>query len=242
MQIIPAILPKNRDALVEKLRLLSDAGYSGRVQVDLCDGQFVPSVTWPFADFSGRDAFLEHIHEFVIDDVLQELLQKFEIDYDLMVMDAEHLFSVWDMLDPKNIIIHLDALTDNEALMIDVTVVPSPFDFVKNKNIILALSQTTDIGKLTYWHRNTDIRQVQIMGITTIGKQGGAFSDNTLEIIKAIQQQFPDISIQVDGGINQESIKKIAPTNIASVVAGSAIFADGDIMENMNDLKKCAIL
>lgn len=46
MEIIPAILPKNYEDLKEKLskvRSLVDV-----VQVDICDGVFVPSITWPF--------------------------------------------------------------------------------------------------------------------------------------------------------------------------------------------------
>jgi ribulose-phosphate 3-epimerase len=241
MNIIPAILPKNRDELVEKLRQLSDAGYSGRVQIDLCDGKFVESMTWPFSEFSSTYDFLNYADQFVLDDELFDLIQKFDIDYDLMVIDAEHLFSLWDSLQPKNIIIHLDALTDTEALAIDLTAERSPFEFVKNNQVILAISQTTDISLLDYWYHEIGMRTFQIMGIDHIGKQGEQFSDHTIEIIQDLQKRFPDSTIQVDGGVNQKTIGKLAKLDINAVVAGSAVFA-GDIQDNLQRLQKYAIL
>jgi pentose-5-phosphate-3-epimerase len=136
--IIPAILPKTRNELVEKLRQLSDADYSGRVQIDLCDGVFVESITWPFAEYGGRDQFLSVAHDFEIDTELFDLLHQFKIDYDLMVADPEHLFTVWNQMKPEHIIIHLDSVTDTEALAIDLSAEHSPFGFVKNKHVILA--------------------------------------------------------------------------------------------------------
>ncbi len=241
MNIIPAILPKNRDELVEKLQQLRDAGYSGRVQVDLCDGKFVESVTWPFSEFSSQDDFLQNADYFVIDEELFELMRSFSIDYDLMVMDAEHLLTVWDMFHPQNIIIHLNAVTDPEALAIDVSAEHSPFSFIKNKQVMLAISQTTPLDDFEPWYRELGIRQVQIMGIASIGKQGESFSEHTLEIIQEIKKRFPECSIQVDGGVNFQTIHKLA-TDSDAVVAGSAVFAQGEIAHNLEQLQKCAIL
>ncbi len=242
MNIIPAILPKNRDDLVEKLRQLFDAGYSGRIQIDLCDGKFVESMTWPFSQYGDADQFLQQVDDFEIDNELLGLLHHFKIDYDLMVQDAEHLFSVWNMFQPDRVIIHLDSLSDSEALAIDVTAERSPFDFVKNKQVMLAVSQTTNISLLDYWYNEIGIRHVQVMGINTIGKQGEKFSDHTIEIIQDLQKRFPGIIIQVDGGVNQKSIEKLAKLGIDSVVAGSAVFAGDDIHRNLQELQKCAIL
>src|SRR3989344_5430112 len=45
-EILPAILPKNYEDLKNKVALVR--GIAPVVQVDLCDGIFVPSLTWPF--------------------------------------------------------------------------------------------------------------------------------------------------------------------------------------------------
>jgi ribulose-phosphate 3-epimerase len=146
------------------------------------------------------------------------------------------------LFQPDRVIIHLDSLSDSEALAIDVTAERSPFDFVKNKQVMLAISQTTNISLLDYWYNEIGIRHVQVMGIDTIGKQGEKFSDHTIEIIQDLQKRFPGIIIQVDGGVNQESIEKLAKLGIDSVVAGSAVFTGGDIHRNLQELQKCAIL
>ena len=46
MEIIPAILPKNFREIEEKIELI--VGISNIVQIDICDGKFVPSTTWPY--------------------------------------------------------------------------------------------------------------------------------------------------------------------------------------------------
>jgi pentose-5-phosphate-3-epimerase len=80
------------------------------------------------------------------------------------------------------------------------------------------------------------------MGIDTIGKQGQVFSLHTLEIIENLQKRFPDIIIQVDGGVSVETIPQLAKLDIDSVVVGSALFAGNDIHNNLQELQKCATL
>ena len=46
MQILPAILPKNFSEIEDKIALVK--GIAPLVQVDICDGKFVPSTTWPY--------------------------------------------------------------------------------------------------------------------------------------------------------------------------------------------------
>src|SRR3989338_7620319 len=55
-EIIPAILPKNYEELKNKIALVR--GVALVVQVDICDGIFVKSVTWPFPDDQHFSAIL----------------------------------------------------------------------------------------------------------------------------------------------------------------------------------------
>ena len=45
MEIIPAVLPKDFSELEEKVQMV--VGLADTVQVDICDGKFVPTTTWP---------------------------------------------------------------------------------------------------------------------------------------------------------------------------------------------------
>ncbi len=241
MHIIPAILPKNKTELINGLQRLIDAGYSGKIQIDLCDGVFVPSVTWPFSEYAHTKDFLEHAGHFVVDSDIAELLHQFEVEYDLMVDQAEYLFSVWDALQPSRIILHLDAIQDEESLAIDLLAKNSPFGFVAQKNITFAISQTTPVDRFAVWYTELGIHHVQVMGIATIGKQGESFTDQTIDIIDQLQKKYPDIVISVDGGVNHASIPKLAKVGVTTVVAGSAVFT-GDIAKNLAELQKSATL
>lgn len=241
MTIIPAILPKNKNELVVGLQRLIEAGYAGRIQIDLCDGVFVPSTTWPFSDSNNITEFLEQADQFTIDSEIKELLSHFQVDYDLMVDQAEYLFSVWNLFEPRSIILHLDAIQDEESLAIDLLAKNSPFPFVAEKNITLAISHKTPLDRFSVWYTELGIRSVQVMGIETIGKQGEPFSEKTVSLIQEIQKKYPDVTISVDGGINQNTLLSLVNLNIDSVVAGSAVF-QGDIRENLASLQKSAIL
>jgi len=46
MEIIPAILVKKFTEIEEKIELIK--GISDFVQLDICDGKFVKSTTWPY--------------------------------------------------------------------------------------------------------------------------------------------------------------------------------------------------
>jgi hypothetical protein len=56
-EIVPAILPKSFAELEEKLPLVS--GIVPCVQIDLCDGRFVQSTTWPYG--ANHDAHFDAI-------------------------------------------------------------------------------------------------------------------------------------------------------------------------------------
>ena len=46
MEIIPAILPKDFAEIEEKIEMV--IGIAPLVQIDICDGKFVTSTTWPY--------------------------------------------------------------------------------------------------------------------------------------------------------------------------------------------------
>lgn len=241
MNIIPAILPKDKEELIDKLTKLR--GVVSHIQIDLCDGEFVGAKTWPFSEFESTDHFLRHIDTFEEEIIeMQELFHDFKVDYDIMVRDPEQLLSVWNEMNPENVILHLDSIDDTEGLALSLGSKTSPFRFVRDKKIIFAVSQTTDIEKFDIWYREFGFRKVQIMGIDTIGKQGEQFTENTIKLIQNLEKKYPQIIIQIDGGINIESIKKLAATDVESVVAGSAVFKNNDISANISELEKGVIL
>jgi len=238
MNIIPAILPKTRSELIEKLQALSDIDYSGRIQIDMCDGNYVPSKTWPFAgeDIPAKSSF-ELASRIKDDGELIQLLLKFDIDLDLMVADADSKMVLWDTLLPQRIIFHLDTIDDNEFLSILLAPQNGMYDVMNRKAVVFAFSLDTDIEKFDYWYRNFNIRNVQVMGIEHIGIQGEEFSDRTYDYINSLKKRFDRLQIMVDGGVSIDNIKRLSEYGVVDAVSGSAVFKNNDILKNLADME-----
>ena len=238
MNIIPAILPKTRNELVEKLQMLFDAGYSGRVQIDMCDGNYVPSKTWPFAD-DGKNAktSFEIASAIKSDGELIQLLLKFQIDLDLMVSEPDTKMLLWDNLMPDRIIIHLDSVEDNELLTTFLSQKGGIYDVMNRKAVVFAFSLDTDIEKFDYWYSNFNMRNIQVMDIIHIGVQGEEFSDKTYDYIDSLKKRFNGLNIMVDGGVSIDNLKRLSEYGVTDAVSGSSVFKNNDILKNLADMQ-----
>lgn len=83
-RVLPAILEQRKDAIVRKMRLVQDL--VDMVQVDICDGQFVPSTTYAS---SGR---IDSVRA-----IVQEARKKsLEVELDMMVdLDQTGVMTRW---------------------------------------------------------------------------------------------------------------------------------------------------
>jgi pentose-5-phosphate-3-epimerase len=100
-ELIPAILPENYKDLLGHVEALE--GSVSQVQVDICDGIFVPSKCWPYKNDSGE---LEKILE------QEEGLPEWEkIDYeiDLMVKNPKEDAEKWIQAGAKRLIFHIES-------------------------------------------------------------------------------------------------------------------------------------
>ena len=58
--------------------------------------------------------------------------------------------------------------------------------------------------------------------------------------IRALRKLAPDVDIEVDGGINQQTIERAAESGANKFGAASAIFAQSNVKKAIDDLKKLA--
>lgn len=97
----------------------------------------------------------------------------------------------------------------------------------------LAISPQTEINTLLPYLDDIDL--ILIMSVTP-GFGGQKFIPETIERLKQIRKLLPNITIEVDGGINKETIELIKPyANIAAV--GSYITNQDNYEEAINELK-----
>jgi ribulose-phosphate 3-epimerase len=178
------------------------------VQIDINDGLFAQPATWSNAGD------------------LAEIPGKVKFELHLMVERPEEEITTWlDIAD--RIIIHAEA-TDVLGTLIDAFA-------VRQTELGVALLLDTPVSLLEDY--KDSIKTVQLMGIRTIGAQGVAFNPRVLEKIKEVKALNPAWRVQVDGGMNPETIKLVKAAGADAVVVGSYLWSQSDIPGTLEKLK-----
>jgi len=232
-EIIPAVLPKNYEDLKNKIALVR--GVVPIVQVDICDGVFVKSLTWPFLSRGDEESFLENSFDEHFQRILNEqegmpFWEDIDFELDLMVSNAVENFDVYTKLSPKRIIFHLEAVGDVEEFQ---NFLEGIDNYVRDViQIGVAINPRTPVEQIFPVVNNIDF--VQVMGIDHEGIQGEEFDEKCLEHIKTLKEKFPDLVISVDGGVNFETASLIIDAGADRLVIGSAIFNTDDIIDTVD--------
>lgn len=209
MIIIPSILVTSENEFKSQIKAID--GLVEMIQIDLADGKFAPNTTWTFAD-------PEHAQKYLND-----------IDFELHLMVESPLDTIKKWSDHprlKRLLIHFESTKNIEAVIEEIKLL--------NKEVGIVLNPDTSIYEVEpYLDR---INSVMLMGVYP-GFQGQKFIDNTIERIKKLREISNGIFIEVDGGVNNGTIKKIVKAGADAVCPGSAIFGGGSIKENIKGLK-----
>jgi len=219
IEIIPAILPKDFAELEDKASLIQ--GLVKTVQIDVCDGQFVPNATWPYKKHD--DTFDRLIKE---EDGLPGW-EKLNYEIDLMVNKAEEVVDEWVSAGAMRIIVHAEMkgdLADTIARLKD------------RAEIGLAINIETPIDVVEKY--KDQIQFVQCMGIDNIGFQGQKFDEEVINKVKEIRAKYADLPISVDGGVSLESAPKLIEAGASRLVVGSAIFDSDNVFEAIGNFKR----
>lgn len=212
MDIIPAILPKDFNELEDKVNLVK--GFVDTVQIDICDGQFTQTATWPYK--KNDDHFAAILEE-------QEGLPGWDsLDFEihLMVNNPEEIISEWITAGAKRIIIHpktTQKLEECMKLMEGVVEIGFAFDIDEPVEIV------------------DGVDFIQLMGISHIGVQGEPFNDNVIEKVAEVRDMYPMVPVSVDGGVNLDTAIELI--NADRLVIGSAIFESENIPQTIEEFR-----
>ena len=69
---------------------------------------------------------------------------------------------------------------------------------------------------------------VQVMGIAKVGYQGEPFDKRALYLLERLRQRYPELPLQVDGGVTLKNAYALAKAGATRLVAGSAVFTADD--------------
>src|SRR3989338_2174995 len=212
-EIIPAILPKDYEDLKNRIALVRHL--VSVVQIDLCDGKFVRSRTWPF-DLAQGEPFLDEYFSRILNE--QEGLPFWEdIDFeiDLMVADAVQNFDLYMKLGPRRIIFHVEAVGELENFKNFL----EGIDMYVRDVVEIGVAINPDTSLETLFPLIPHIDFVQCMGIAQIGYQGEPFDERVLANIKTLKEKFSDVVVSVDGGVNLATGARLAEAGVDRLVA-----------------------
>lgn len=226
IEIIPAILPKDFTELEDKVGEVQ--GLVKTVQIDVCDGQFVPNATWPYRKTD--DSFKKIVAQEEGLPGWKEL--NFEID--LMVNHPEEVADDWVMAGAQRIILHVESVGD---------VAGAIGSLAGRTEIGLALSEETPIEILDdpkFKIGDGVVQFIQLMGIDRIGFQGQTLDPKVIERIKQVRSRHSDLPISVDGGVTLENAPDLVAAGADRLVSGSGIFGSDNVFEAIQRFKQIA--
>lgn len=228
--IVPAILPTSREDLEGKLALLE--GLVDMVQIDIVDGKFAAPATWPYVNQSGD--FAASVQE---GDALP-YLGSFQYEVDLMVQNAEGVTGLWIAAGAQRLVVHAESTTRLPDIIHDLEVrYGHAKDFAPDLlSLGLSLDDDADISLIEPYVDRIDY--VQFMGIDEVGRQGQPFDPDVLEQIHAFRKKYPDMTIQVDGGVSLETAPALLAAGVDRLVVGSGLWKARDIKEALVRFKE----
>lgn len=221
--IVPAIIPKSKKDLDDGISRLKNVATS--VQIDVVDGKFAKPACWPY--IPGSKEFAEMVAK-------EEMLPgwgEIKYDIDLMVANPEEVAGSWITLGATRITIHAESTQYLDRLLGELAVkYGHDKDFTPDLLAIgLAIGLTTDIALIEPYISKIDY--VQFMGIATIGKQGEPFDTRVIDRVHRFRNKYPDMPIQVDGGITRHTAPALLSAGVSRLIVGHALMEASDIAE-----------
>ncbi len=222
-EVIPAILVASFEELRAKLGIVRGAAKT--VQIDVCDGFFVPAKTWPMHK-EDRDEF----ERIVKGEEGLPFWEEFNFEVDFMVHNPEKIIGEWVKAGIFRAAIHIEAKHDFSACR------RAAGDLVE---LGVALNNDTPLSRLDEYFGRIDY--IQLMGIATIGKQGEPFDERVLGRIQELQRTHPDVTIQIDGAVTGESAPKLVAAGADRLASGSYILRSEDPKKTIRELESLFI-
>jgi ribulose-phosphate 3-epimerase len=234
--IIPAIIPTSFQDLDSKVSLV--AGHVNHVQIDVTDGVFVESKSWPY---NGADDMFD---ELLKEDVALPHWQTMSYEVDLMVSNPSVEVDRWIRAGAHRVIVHVESTDAVKDLALAVRLKYGSIKYaVHGIEFGIAIGAETDIESIFPLLRDQDkdglelIDFVQVMGIKHIGFQGQPFHEATYERVDKLHDAFPGLPISIDGGVSLDTAPGLIRSGATRLVSGSAVFEAHSIKQAIEDFK-----
>ncbi len=196
--IAPSILSADLAHLQDEVDSVASANW---LQIDVMDGHFVPNLSFGAP-------------------VLKTLKTALPLDVHLMVDNPADRIAEFAALGVSNITFHSEAVPETKARKALIEAIRKA-----GATAGIALNPDTKVSAIDDVIEEIDL--VLIMSVHP-GFGGQKFIPSVLEKVREIRGKFPELMIQIDGGINVEAAKLSREAGANNIVAGSFIFASAD--------------
>lgn len=207
VQIVPTILVRTFEEFKDRVKKIER--HFSLAQIDIMDGKFVPNTT--FFDIKKISAI------------------KTPLDYELHLMvekPLEYIYQVRGNKKIKKIFFHYEVDDNFEEILRTI----QSYGFEAG---IVINPKTKLNGIKDYIHM---ITVVMVMGVYP-GYSGQKFLEKTLKKIKKVREISRLVKIEVDGGVNDKTAKKIVQAGADILAVGNFIY-EGEPREQKEKLLK----
>lgn len=214
VKIAPSLLAADFAQLGEDLRQAQNGG-ADWLHIDVMDGQFVPNIT---------------MGPLVVEAVKK--VARIPLDVHLMIAQPERFIEQFAAAGAHAITVHVEACTHLHRVLEKIKAL--------NCRAGVALNPHTPAAAL-----GEVIHLLDIINVMTVnpGFGGQAFIHQMTAKIAAlramIDRQKPDIDLEVDGGINRETLPLALDAGANVMVAGTCVFGhEGGIAAGIQELRQ----
>ncbi len=199
-EVIPAIIAKDFRELKKKIRLVEP--YIEWVQLDVMDGKFVPNET------------------FNEPKKIKKIKTKLKIEAHLMIQNPSRAVNDWLGSGCQRIIVHWESIKKSQNPQLETKKLIEKIHNSK-REIGMAINPETDWREIREFIPELDL--VLVMTVSP-GFGGQKFKKEVIPKIESLRKFFPDVKIEVDGGISKDTGKLAVEAGADILVVGSAIF------------------
>ncbi len=230
--IVPAVLPKTRKELEDALRRFASIDGVDAVQIDVVDGEFATPKSWPYAE-GGKD-----FAQMVAANTFLPHAGRLRFEVDLMVRDPELVTGAWIAVGASRITVHAESTTYLPRVITDLRLkYGHDKDFAPGLlSLGLAVNLTSDLSLIEPFL--PFIEYVQFMGIAQIGRQGEPFDRRVLTRIRSFKKRYPEMTIQIDGGVTEQTAPELLAAGANRLVVGHELLQAKDMNAKFRTLSK----
>ena len=212
IKIAPSILSADFSRLGEDIEKLHNGG-ADFIHIDVMDGRFVPNISFGMP---------------IIKDIRNRTNKVFDVH--LMIEEPSKYIDDFIAAGADIITIHYEAEKHIDRAI----------QYIKSKGVKAAVAINPGTPTFVLKDIIAQLDMVLIMSVNP-GFGGQKFISYSIEKIKEVKKMSEgindDLLIQVDGGIDPSNVQEVISAGANVIVAGSAVFKNGEIENNISLLR-----